>query len=221
MKLKKLEKEGVQLIQVSEPVTLADSKILHAGIKSLFTNGKNKIVLELVGQQALPAEVLREIAFLDVLARELAGRIVLAGVDPELKTRIEAFAKPPVVKCFATVEEALETFKPKPPKPIPAAPSPAPAPAPAAAPAGQFKEDIRKRELEDVGTFRRRIAELEKENLALRKQLVAAMAQRRVPQDAATFQEKIRSLEAQLQQCFTELQSKPADKGAPPAKSGK
>lgn len=146
MKIKLESVRDISVLNVTGPVTLESFAVIKAGIKKLFSSGKNKIVLELPDSGAFPTPVLREIAILNLLASELSGQIVLAHIAPLTRAKIEAFSKPPVVTCFPDRNAAAEFFDSKStespaskapapvavtPIPSPVAPTPAPTPAPA------------------------------------------------------------------------------------------
>lgn len=133
MKLKLEALRDVSILQVAGPVTPENFAILKAGIKKLFSTGKNKIILELPDSGTFPTPVLRDLAVLNLLASELSGQIILASIAPLTRAKIEAFSKPPVVMCFSDRTKAMEFFYPKQPDEVPNK-APAPAPAAVAAP---------------------------------------------------------------------------------------
>jgi len=134
MKLKLEALRDISILQVAGPVTPENFAILKAGIKKLFGTGKNKIILELPDSGTFPTPVLRELAVLNLLAAELSGQIILAAISPLTRAKIEAFSKPPVVRCFADRAKAMEFFYPKGAEEIPTK-APEAAPPIAAAPA--------------------------------------------------------------------------------------
>ena len=108
MKLELSAQDGVSILTVTGPIDKHKFKVLKAGIVKLFKDGKNKIVLNFNNVEKMESEVIREIAILDITAKELAGKIALSGVTAELKSSIENFAKPPIIPHFAKKEEAIE-----------------------------------------------------------------------------------------------------------------
>src|SRR3954465_5442354 len=87
--------------------------VLKAGIKKLFKDGKNKIILELPDSSSFPPEILRELTALNIVASELSGQIVLAKIEPLTRSKIENFAKPPIIRCFMNRDAAIAFFYPQ------------------------------------------------------------------------------------------------------------
>jgi anti-anti-sigma regulatory factor len=202
VKLKLTHEKGVEVLSASGPIVDHESKVLRAGISKILKTGKNKIVLELPESPDLSAGVIREIAAYDVLARELSGRIVLSGVSPELKGKIESFAQPPVILCFESRAKALDFFS-TPPQADATAATPALSAAAAAA-----HEELEKLKSEDR-LMRSRMHSLEQENKRLKEQVVRATIARRPPHDEADYARRISFLEGKLQKILEET--------APPA----
>lgn len=214
MKLKLEAVRDISILVAEGPITPENFAVLRAGIKKLFKDGKNKIILELPDSGSLAAPILRELAVLNLLASELAGSIALAKIEPLTRAKIEAFSKPPVVRSFADRQAAVEFFHPKSEEiPSKAAPTPAPnvaAPAPqknvpldvpgdaAAAVPGEMKSEIRAREMGDLGAVRKKLSDLEAENAELKARLAEMIVTRRDPPDLDSWKEKVANLEKQL-----------------------
>jgi hypothetical protein len=222
VKLNLSHHRGVEILSVAGPVSAKEAKILQAGIGKIFRSGKNRIILELEQEQEVPLEVLRELAALDLLARELSGRIVLAGVGDSVRKRIENFAQPPVIPTFRTRQEALQFFEN-----LSSGDAEDPAAVKAAVVAATVdpeqakahKEQIRQNELSGLGELRQQITTLENENKMLMEQLQALVIQRKGPPGESASQERIRDLEARLDDLLKQLDKKqggPA--GAAPSK---
>ncbi|MGZ3694818.1 MAG: STAS domain-containing protein [Bdellovibrionota bacterium] len=111
MKLSLRQEDGVSILEVAGAVDLQNFQILKAGISKLLRDGKNRIVLKVNDADQIPSDVLRELAIVDVFARELSGKIVLASENEKLKESVRAFAKPPVIPILSTVALCLEYFK--------------------------------------------------------------------------------------------------------------
>lgn len=111
MKLSLRQEEGVSILEISGPVDLGNFQVLKAGISKLMRDGKNKIILRIVDADQIPADVLRELAIVDLFARELSGKIVLASDNEKLKESVRTFAKPPVIPILSTVALCLEYFR--------------------------------------------------------------------------------------------------------------
>lgn len=103
--------DGVNVLRVDGPVDIRNLSVLKAGITKLFRDGKNQILLQLEGTGKIESDVIRELAVLDLFARELSGRLAVLCVDEELKKSIASFAKPPVVSIFSDLPSALAHFK--------------------------------------------------------------------------------------------------------------
>jgi hypothetical protein len=209
LKLKLRSEREVQVLSASEAIGAADIQILRAGISKLFKNGKNKIVLDVDHSMDLPLDVLREIAHLDILARELSGRIVLSGFGKEAKARIENLMKPPAIPSFESVQEAIQFFSPPAPSSsaaIPGAkPGAKPGPEVISKPAPGVKEEARARETPDISELRKRLSDLESENRTLREQLMGWVVVRKTVSDAQVYQEKVAALEQELAQVLNQL----------------
>lgn len=137
MKLRLEAVKDISVLVVEGAITPENFAVLRAGIKKLFKDGKNKIILELPDSGTFTPPILREIASLNLMAAELAGSIVLAQIAPLTRAKIEAFSKPPAVRCFADREAAAEFFYPKGSEEIPKAPATTPsqtAPVPSVTP---------------------------------------------------------------------------------------
>ncbi len=125
MKLKLEVVRDISVLVAEGPITPENFAILRAGIKKLFKDGKNKIILELPDSGTFTPPILREFATLNLMASELSGSIVLAQIAPLTRAKIEAFSKPPAVRCFTDRTIASEFFYPKDADPIPYSPAPA------------------------------------------------------------------------------------------------
>lgn len=215
MKLKLEAVRDLSVLIVEGPITPENFAVLRAGIKKLFKDGKNKIILELPDSGALAATILRELATLNLLAAELSGSIVLAKIEPLTRAKIESFSKPPVVTCFSDRVAATEHFHPKVVEETTAA-APAAAPAPTSSPVAAapplpetstseidektklLKTEIRTKELGDLGAVRKKLSELESENNELKTRLAEMVLIRREPPDLGAWKEKVAVLEKQL-----------------------
>lgn len=195
MKLRSISVNDIQVLLVSGSVSFGEVKVLKAGITKLFKTGKNKIILEFSDLHSLSGEILRELSLLDVLARELSGKIVIAGINLETKKKIELFASPPVISSFEKREDAIDYFTGKTQLPVQIQ----------AAPEGEIaqKQTLRKHELTDIGILRKKIVQLENENKTLRSQLQNLIIQRRIPAGISSYELKIRSLQEQLLAALT------------------
>jgi hypothetical protein len=236
MKLKLRAENDIQILTIAELDSSQNVDVLRAGITQIFKNGKNRIILELAEPKLISAEILRELGRLKLLANELAGDIVLSGLDPDTKQKVDNFAKPPFALSFLTTSQAVNYFKElhsKSAKPasIPAAspattpiaaPSASTAAASTAAPSAagattagpvpaivdKFREEIRQRELGEVGQLRKEVERLKAENKSLMDLLNKKVLERREPPDAAAYQARIKTLEKQL----ADILSQPPEK---------
>lgn len=111
MELKLRQVESISVLDISGNVSNHNFLVLKAGINKLLQAGKNQIILSLLDAETLEGEVLRELAIIDVFARELSGKIILVSNNEELKESVRLFSKPPVVPILSTVELALEYLK--------------------------------------------------------------------------------------------------------------
>lgn len=213
MKIALRQDSGIAILDVSGDISPKEFTILKAGISKLLRDGKNKIILNLNDSKKLDSDVIREVAIIDVMARELAGRIVISSTDPELKNNIMSFAKPPVVPFLASVDLALDYFK----KMTPDADS------------EESSEEVRKalaakeKELEalkaqvklldpaQITKLKSEKAELQTRCRQLEKQVETFLKNKREPADASGFMEKITTLEETVKKLTAA--SAPAQKG--------
>jgi anti-anti-sigma regulatory factor len=223
MKLAMSDQSGVWILTGTGDISEHDIQVLKAGLTKLFNSGKNKIVIDLPESERIPPEMLREIARLDITARELSGRIVLAGINARLREQIAQFAMPPVVECVESKEAAVKKLLENPAEKAapamaaaaPAAPAAAPAAKGTAAPAAgapeaatQYKADIRQKELGESGELRKRVEKLQKQNELLIDQLKTALQAKRVPPGDAALRSEIASLEEKIAQLLGQRQGK-------------
>lgn len=110
MKLRLNDENGIAVLSVSGALDAHNFDVLKAGVAKLFRSGKNRIVLNLEDATEIAGEALRELAILDVFARELSGKIVLAASHASLKESVRLFSKPPVIPIASTVAQALEVI---------------------------------------------------------------------------------------------------------------
>lgn len=198
MKLKLEAVRDISILQAAGQITTENVTVLKAGIKKLFKDGKNKIILELPDSKIITPDVLRELAVLNLLASELAGQIVLADIDAQTSAKIESFSVPPAVRCFPSRAAAIDFFHPKVMEETAPAPLPPPVHAPSPESIAASKEEFRSKELGDLGELRKRVVELETENKELGRRLTEIVIQRRDPPDLGAWKEKVEKLEKDL-----------------------
>jgi hypothetical protein len=216
MKLTRTQDRGVEILTTSGSIAQRDVQVLSVGVGKLIRDGKNQILLE-VSESSMPDELIRELMALDLVARELSGRLIVLASRPELRTKIDNFARPMTLASFAERNAALEFFEkmnaaPLGPiagaGPVETAPGGAPAEAAPSVPeeqVKQLKEDIRKREIDELGQLRETIVRLENENQALLAQFQTYFRERRIPPDERAYQQRIQDLESRLEELMDEL----------------
>lgn len=113
MKLALRREDSFAVLEITGGVDEHNLEVIKAGLSKLLQNGQNRIVLFFPEADAsgIESAVMRELAILDVFARELAGQIVIASPSPELKESVTRFAKPPVIPIVADLELAREFFQ--------------------------------------------------------------------------------------------------------------
>jgi anti-anti-sigma regulatory factor len=210
MKLALSEQTGVWILSGTGDISEHDIQVLKAGLTKLFNSGKNRIVIDLPEAERIPPEMLREIARLDITARELSGRIVLAGINAGLREQIAQFAIPPVIECVESKEAAVTKLLEKAEEKATEKPGPAgaAAPPPDEEKVKQYKADIRQKELGEPGELRKRVEKLQKQNELLIEQLKTALLARRVPVGDAGLRGEIAALEEKLGQLLGQKQNK-------------
>ncbi len=198
MKLALRSERGVEILIGSESISSNDVRVLKAGISKIFRAGKNRIVLDLPESDSIPFDVLRELTELDLLARELSGRLVLSGLKSTARAQVSSFANPPPIECFASVEEAIQHFiKPGPGKAAGGVEPAGAAPTTSVTP--ESKQQHRSAELGELGTLRREVAQLKDENEVLRKHLQFLLIERRRPKDEDSYRRTIENLQEQIE----------------------
>lgn len=111
MKLNLRQEENVAILDVEGGIDVHNFAVLKAGLSKLLGHGKNRIVLHIPDAGEIAGEVLRELAILDVFARELSGKLVLASESSTLKAQVMSFAKPPIVAILPSVAKAVEYLR--------------------------------------------------------------------------------------------------------------
>lgn len=107
MKLSLRQEQSCAVLDIEGNIDAHGFAVLKAGLSKLFQNGKNRIVVNIKDAEEVSADIIRELAILDVFARELSGKLVLVSDNPSLKTKVTTFAKPPVVAILPTVPKAV------------------------------------------------------------------------------------------------------------------
>lgn len=212
MKLTRTQDRGVEILTAAGTIAHRDVQVLSVGVGKLIRDGKNQILLE-VAEAGMPDELIRELMALDLVARELSGRLVVLASHPELRTKIDNFARPTTLASFpdrATAFDFFEKMNSAPLGPIAGVAAADGAPAPAAPAQSeeqvkQLKEDIRKREIDELGQLRETIVRLENENKVLLNQFQTYFRERRLPPDERAYQQRIQDLESRLEELMDEL----------------
>lgn len=202
MKLKLSSIKDIQILTVSESVSLDNFKVLKAGITKLFKSGKNRLILDFVHAEDLQNDILREISVLNIYARELAGEIILSGISTEVKNKIDHFAQPPLITCFLNTGMGIQYFEKRDAALDSSTKSNAinlPQKAqPTSDEIAQHKSKLKQSEA-GVTDLRKEIEQLKIENTALKKQLLNFILERRLPPNAQALQDRISDLEHQLE----------------------
>lgn len=218
MKIKLARELGAEILALEGPVSTAELDVLRAGITKLLRDGRNRVVVELSPDQDISAEAIRELARLDLLARELSGGILISGLTPRVLQKVASFMNPQSLRAYPTRAEALQVFAPRPKGGDVTAAAPVATPAVATPVSDDAREkarqDVIARERGEVGALRRRIAELETEAEALRAQLLTKLELRKTPPHETAYQERIRTLEARIDEFLAAPPAAPATPGA-------
>lgn len=197
MKLNLRHEDSVAILEVSGAVDGHNLNVLKAGITKLLQDGKNRIVLYMLDATELQGDVIRDLAIIDVYARELAGKIILVSPSKELKESVKLFAKPPVVPILSSLEQALDFFKKAGPQEEDEEES------------GALKAQLeaKNKEIESLEARLKRLDPSEIQNLRalnaqlktkvtfLEEQIEQVLKERRNPSDTEGFLEKISALE--------------------------
>lgn len=216
MKLKLSEYKGIHILTVTGPVVERDFSVLKAGMTKLFQTGKNRMILELVSASELDDSYIRELGKMNLLAREMAGEVVVVAPEPQLRQKIENFGLPNAVTCKEDKAAAYEIFVAK------AASSAAPTIAtPKAMEAlneeiKKLRELLKSKEGGEAQNLKSENAQLKSEKAKLEDQLLQMVIQRRLPADEGSFREKVRMLEEECDR----LLAKVASLESQPGKSG-
>jgi anti-anti-sigma factor len=200
MKVSLRHEDSIAILEVSGEVDPHNFEVLKAGLTKLLRDGKNRIILNLNDASELESDVLRELAILDVFARELSGKIVLAADSEELREGVKIFAKPPVIPIVSSVAIALDYFK----KSGPQEEEEADPEALRVALEGKnqeieaLKARLKQLDPKELNELRAQNAGLKSKVTLLEAQAEDLMKERRKPVDAEGFLEKIAALEESL-----------------------
>lgn len=214
MKLTLTHERGLEYLTAEGSIEPRDVQVLKVGVGKLIRDGKNQIALE-VAEATMPDELVRELMALDLVARELSGRVVVLATSSALRTKLENFARPMTLGVFSdrgAVEKFFESINDAPLGPIQGAAPSVPSVADLegsseVAPEEQvklLKEEIRQRELQELGKLRETISRLENENRVLLDQFKTYFIERRQPPDERAYQQRIADLEARLEKFMDE-----------------
>ena len=207
MILKLESQKNVSILIAKGAIEKKDVAVLFAGIKKLFRDGKNRLILELPDVSVMSSDDLRELVKLNLLAAELSGEIVLSSIDETTQTRIAGFSSPPFMRCFKTREDALSQFGPKADVNPDGILEKAPAPTrpisigvthPETAPPS-MKDEFQHKEVHELGPLRKQIERLERENRALSEQLQNTLFTYRDPKTNEQWIKKVEYLETALE----------------------
>lgn len=200
MKIALRNEKGVSILTASQSITESDAAVLAAGVRKLLRDGKNRIVIHLPEISKVPIEVIRVLAQLNLAAAELAGQIRLSGLDPVAQQQIRSFSTPPALFCYATEAEAIAAFAPpRTEEPLDLAPK--------TAQPGEYKAEIRERELGELGELRKRLQDAEKEVRELSRLLAERIFAARLPDSEEKTAKKIQALEAELSEAQKKIDS--------------
>jgi hypothetical protein len=209
VKLSLSQRAGVDILHLDGLATAAELSVLHAGVAKLLRDGRNRIVVELAENSDLSAEILRELARLDLLGRELSGGVLIAGLtDAKIQRKVASFMKPSSLRAFARTEEAIQALTQRPSTPNSTDKAATPA-EPSADDREKQRQTLLAREGGDVGALRKHIAELESVNRALLEQVRGKLIARQAIPNESAYQERIRTLEARLEELLEEASSGP------------
>lgn len=197
MKLTLRQVDSVSILEASGPVDAHGFQVLKAGVTKLLKDGKNRIVLSLVDATTLQGDVIRELAIIDVYARELAGKIILASSNLELKESVKQFSRPPIIPILSSTEQALEYFR----QSVPEAEDEEETSSLRKQLEAKTKEieslNTRLKQLDprEVSSLRASNAELKAKVTMLQDQVDQLLKEKRSPSDVEGFLEKIVALE--------------------------
>jgi anti-anti-sigma factor len=198
MKISLGQQDGIAVLEVKGAIDIRNLQVLKAGLSKLLRDGRNRIILNLEDSDTLDSDVIREIAILNVFARELAGQILITSTNETLKENILNFSKPPVVPFLPTIALAVEYFQKQ---------KPETEDSPEDAAELRKKLELKEKEVEallakikmlDPSELQRaRSATVEAQARAdlLKAQLEKLLLERRAPVDASGFIAKIDALE--------------------------
>ena len=209
MKIQLKEQQGFQVLSVDGPIDAKNFLVLKAGIAKLYKDGKNKIILELLLNKELDDATIKEFALLNNTARELSGELMLVVADATLRTKIENFAKPNLIKCYESKAQAVDAVAVQKP-----GADPAKAIIDRDAEIKSLKEQLRNKEMGELQQVKAKGAELAAQNARFEDLFVKMQIERRHPPEEKAYLEKIKTLEeevATLSQKITDLQN-PANK---------
>lgn len=210
MKLSLGQQDGVAILEVKGAVDIHNFQVLKAGLSKLLRDGRNRIILNLEECENLDNDVLREIAILDVFARELSGHIVISSSNEAVKQAVLNFSKPPVIPFLATIQLAVEYFQKQKPDTEESLEDAAILKNKLEAKEKEVEALLAKVKTLDPGELQKvRAMSVEAQSRAdmLQTQLDALLLERRKPVDAAGFLAKIEALEETVKKLSVPVKS--------------
>lgn len=208
MKVSLRQEEGCSVLDVDGNIDDHNFAVLKAGLTKLLQNGKNRIILNIQGANEVPGDVIRELAILDVFARELSGKIVIASENPDIKSKINTFAKPAVVSLVPSVGAAVKLLNgAEPVQEEEGAENLAEVVAQLEARNKQvvaLEAQLKLADTSELQKIRAENAVLKDKLMLLEKQMGELAIKRTDPADEQGFEEKIAALEESLKRLSTE-----------------
>jgi len=109
LKITLSQDRAVNILSTSGSIEDRDVPALKAGVGKLIRDGKNQVIVE-TSEGRMPEVLIRELMQLDLLAREMAGRLVVVATNAELRTQLINFARPMTLEGFASRDLAQSFF---------------------------------------------------------------------------------------------------------------
>ncbi len=209
MKIQLRNQDGIEVLELEGSIDAHDMQVLKAGITKLLRAGKNRIILSFADSIALiTGDILREIAILDLFAKELAGAVVLATSNEKLTQVILNYTKPSVLSAFPEVKLAVSFFKNAKEESLKPFDSKVANEQLAAKDTeiSALKNQLKLLDPREVADLRKKNAELLKQNGMLEEELAASLKVRRAPPTVAAYEQKVNLLEGSLARLTEQLQ---------------
>lgn len=203
MKLNLASRSNIYTLSVGGELKDHDSQVLRAGIQKLLKDGRHRIIVDVKEVSVVSPQSIRDLCELNSIAQELQGEIVLSGVTPALRNRVEAYSRPPVLLMFNSNEAAfrhqqgkIEEWEKPPASSSSRSSASSLSSEPATRPASP--EPPSHKDVLEATHLRKQLEEARESNRMLKENLRRIVFERKNPVELKAYQQKIDYLEKRL-----------------------